>query len=82
MEKYILVHKEDGVYIGNALGLGFWSRLDNAGQDSAVTFDTAEEAMEHVISWECSDEFKQQVTPQPITTNERYIHKSLLTQYW
>jgi hypothetical protein len=82
MEKFILVHKEDGVYVGNALGLGFWSRLDAADQESAVTFDSEQEAKDHVASWDCSDELKNAVTFQPVETSERYIHKSLLTQYW
>lgn len=49
---FVLVHPELGVYLGNALGLGFWSKLDNAGQNSAVTFPSPEAALEHAGTWD------------------------------
>jgi len=50
--KYAITHPEQGIYVGNAMGLGFWSLWDAAGQDRAVVFDTKEEARRHVSSWE------------------------------
>lgn len=37
MDRYLIVHPLDGVYLGDCLGLEFWSNLDSAGQDCAVT---------------------------------------------
>ena len=50
--KVVLVHKEFGIYLGNAMGLGFFSLMDCAGQDHACVFDNADQAREHVASWE------------------------------
>jgi len=50
--KYVITHPERGIYVGNAMGLGFWSLWDAAGQDCAVVFDTERDARDHVASWE------------------------------
>jgi hypothetical protein len=47
----VLVHNEFGIYLGNCMGLGFFSMLDCAGQDQAVTFATPEAARQHVADW-------------------------------
>jgi hypothetical protein len=44
--------KELGVYLGGCMGLGFWSKLDSAGQESAVTFLDEEQAVAHMATWE------------------------------
>ncbi len=49
--KGVLTHSEHGVYIGHCMGLGFWSNLDTAGQDSVPLFTEAE-AVEHILSWD------------------------------
>lgn len=49
---YVIVSDRDGVYLGSALGLGFWSKLDPAGQDAAVVFPSPEVAFEHLASWQ------------------------------
>jgi hypothetical protein len=41
---YVLSHTEMGVFLGECLGLGFWSKLDPVGQDSAATFEFVAEA--------------------------------------
>ena len=46
-----IVSKSLGVYLGSCLGLGFWSKLDSAGQSSAVTFADESEASAHVYTW-------------------------------
>lgn len=48
----VIYHPTDGVYLGNCLGLGFWSNLDPVGQDGAVTFPSAAVAEEHMAEWE------------------------------
>lgn len=48
MEKgFVLFSEKSGIYLGGFLGLGFWTFLDPAGQDCAVTFKTEKEALAH-----------------------------------
>lgn len=42
---FALWHEGAGVFLGEALGLGFWSEMDPAGQDLAVTWPTEQEAL-------------------------------------
>jgi hypothetical protein len=51
MTRILLTHPEQGVYIGQCLGLGFWSKLDPCGQDKAPTFDEEGTAREHISTW-------------------------------
>lgn len=51
----VLVHPEHGVYLGNFLGLGFWSKLDPAGQEAAVVFPSVDEARRFAQSWDLAD---------------------------
>lgn len=48
----VLVSSELGIYLGECMGLGFWSLLDPAGQDAAVTFPNEAAAREHVSTWQ------------------------------
>lgn len=48
----VIVHPENGIYLGSCMGLGFWSKLDPVGQDAAVVFPTQEDARSHVESWD------------------------------
>ena len=48
----VIHHPELGVYLGNFLGLGFWSKLDPVGQDVACVFEDEDEARAHVLSWD------------------------------
>jgi hypothetical protein len=50
--RFLLYNRDLGVYLGNFLGMGFWSRLDPAGQPAAVTFASEEDATRHVASWD------------------------------
>jgi len=52
MNEFVIRHPEDGIYLGNFMGLGFWSLLDPAGQDAAVTFPCEKAAQDHIHSWE------------------------------
>jgi hypothetical protein len=50
--RVLLHHKTMGIYLGSALGFGFWSKLDPCGQDAAWTFESIEQAREAVASWD------------------------------
>lgn len=50
--RFILFSKENGIYLGSCMGLGFWSLLDPVGQDSACTFSSEQEALDWVNTWE------------------------------
>jgi hypothetical protein len=41
-----------GIYLGACMGLGFWTKLDPAGQDAAVVFPTCEEAESFMATWD------------------------------
>lgn len=48
MNGCLIYHETDGIYLGNCLGMGFWSKLDPVGQDSAPVFPTEAIAEEHI----------------------------------
>jgi hypothetical protein len=51
MSKYVIIHQEFGIYVGHALGLGFWSKLDSVGQSQVPVFETLQSAQDHVRDW-------------------------------
>ena len=44
MNRFLVVHPAYGIYLGSCMGLGFWTKLDPAGQTAAVTFASTHEA--------------------------------------
>jgi len=48
---YVITCEELGIYLGNAMGMGFWTRIDTCGQPCAVAFVTKADAQAHVRSW-------------------------------
>jgi hypothetical protein len=48
MKQYVAKHKEWGVFLGSFLGMAFFSKVDSAGQDSAVAFREEAEAREYM----------------------------------
>lgn len=48
---YVLAHAELGVFVGAAMGLAFWSRLDSVGQVVAATFASEEDALDFARGW-------------------------------
>jgi hypothetical protein len=44
MKRWIITHDEWGIFLGVALGAGWWTKLDSVGQPSAVAFGSREEA--------------------------------------
>lgn len=57
---FALVHATDGVLLGIALGMAFWSTLDPVGQEVAVLFDSEQEAADFVSSWTLSGMTEEQ----------------------
>lgn len=49
--RIVVVHPEMGIYLGSFLGLGFFSKLDCAGQTCACTFADEADARDFVGSW-------------------------------
>lgn len=49
---YVITQPKLGIYLGNWMGLGFWSKLDPVGQSVAVTFDSISEAKNFIATWE------------------------------
>lgn len=43
-DRFIIVSKEAGVFLGECLGMLFWSELDAVGQGSAISFVTRQRA--------------------------------------
>jgi len=50
-DRVVITHPEMGIYVGSAIGFGFWSKLDSVGQDSVVTFENEDDARDYVRSW-------------------------------
>jgi len=51
MIEYLLISEDDGVFIGEMLGLGFWSKLDSVGIGEAVTFPSEDSIEEYLATW-------------------------------
>lgn len=64
--RVVLYNEEDGVYLGSALGLGFWSKLDPVGQPCAVTFADEQEALAYAKTWD----HQMDVRAVPVETYE------------
>jgi hypothetical protein len=47
----VIYSKENGVFLGECFGLGFWTNLDAAGQPSAVTFPSEADARDYMETW-------------------------------
>lgn len=69
MPRYIINSHEWGVFVGEALGLGFWSKLDGLGQAEAPTFSSPEEAHALVLRMEYEP---PQTDYLKVDTNETY----------
>lgn len=48
MFRWVLYSDELGIFLGTCLGLGFWSKLDAVGQDSACTFESESQALDYI----------------------------------
>ena len=61
----VIYHPENGVFLGNFIGLGIWSKLDPAGQEAAITFKNKVEAEAFIKTWESGQEGVQLVSVTP-----------------
>lgn len=48
----VIYTEERGIYLGNCIGLGFWTKLDPIGQVDAITFPDVPTAEKHMSEWE------------------------------
>lgn len=84
MSHQVIVHDEMGVYLGSCLGLGFWSKLDMADQDSAVCFPSAASVLEYIREVEDPTAFDGirtvAVTPDAFDRGEAYITLSAMRE--
>ncbi len=48
--RYVAYSPSWGVYLGSCFGLGFWSKQEPCGQDSAVAFVSSDECREFSAS--------------------------------
>lgn len=56
METVYVIYKEEyGIFLGECLGLGFWSKLDPAGQDCVVCFAKEQEAEDYIKECKMED---------------------------
>lgn len=60
---YLLLHADDGVYLGSFAGFGFWSKLDPVGQGAACAFKSSDDAMNFAAGLDNS-------TPNKLTTTK------------
>lgn len=52
----VIAHPDMGVYLGNCMGLGWFSRLDAIGQLVACTFENEEQARAHIVGWDSNND--------------------------
>lgn len=50
-ERYLAVHPEAGIFLGECMGMGFWTKCDPAGLDLAVTFASPEDLQVYINMW-------------------------------
>ncbi len=74
----VIYTRSNGVYLGSAMGFGFWSKLDPVDQDAAVTFPSVREAKRTVRNWETRPpgiQYKQ--VRADITKNDGSMYASI-----
>ena len=57
MIRYVLFSDEAGVYLGSCMGLGFWSKLDSAGQTHACVFESEAQVAVMLAAWDSQPPF-------------------------
>jgi len=65
MTRFVLYSPDPtvGIFLGDCLGLGFWSLMAPTGQEAAVTFATEAEAAAFVASWSEQPKFAIEIRP-------------------
>lgn len=63
---WVLYNEEIGVFLGECLGLGFWSQLDSCGQNAAITFPNKTEATKMISHMKQNDTNLAKLAISPI----------------
>lgn len=71
-KEYIMVSRPWGVYLGSCLGLGFWSKLEAAGQMHACTFESESQARDIMSRWDTPPENDLSFLEVCIPENEQW----------
>lgn len=61
----VIYSDEYGVFLGVAMGMAFWSRLDSAAQEAAPVFESADEARAYLSTWQGDSSLVEFVTVVP-----------------
>lgn len=67
--RVVILHEEFGVYLGNCMGLGFFSLLDSVGQWQATTFTDSDDALRFIQSWEVQPTDMHRISYPVVVTN-------------
>ncbi len=51
MKQWVLLSRTDGLFIGHGMGMIFFSKSEDAGQRTVVTFPTEESAIEFALEY-------------------------------
>ena len=68
--RYLLYTESEGYFIGEMMGMGFWTNMDRAGQTHCVTFPNPRVAKQYSKSWTTPLEGLE---VKEIETEEEYI---------
>ena len=68
--RFVIYHPERGIFLGEAMGLGFWSKLDPVGQTHAVTFES--EGIGRFAVGRFSPDDQTECVLVPVTTGNSY----------
>ncbi|MBU2704182.1 hypothetical protein Ga0466249_005336 [Sporomusaceae bacterium BoRhaA] len=71
-ERYIIVSKGIGVYLGSCLGFYFWSKIDAVGQDSAIAFPTIDAARNFLNAYSTKFPVGDFVSIKKVITSNEY----------
>ena len=67
----VVTHPDMGIYLGECMGLGFWSKLDAAGQPAAVVFPDEATARRVIATWENNSDPEAYAYQPVMTTREK-----------
>jgi hypothetical protein len=51
VKRYVLVHRRQGIFIGEMLGLAFWSKMDSIEQTSVQCFENFQALVLWIKTW-------------------------------
>jgi hypothetical protein len=54
-KRIVIICPEKGIYLGNCMGMGFFTLLDPVGQPVAVVFETQGQAAQHILGWDSAN---------------------------